>query len=395
MVRELVITLYLSVFRAIFIIFKQFPQKKKTTFVASFGENILYTVHELEKQTNDQVVILKTSQCKTDFGSEHLTLNFETSSLTDWIRSVYHLATSEKVFIDNYFGFLAAAPFKSNVACIQLWHAAGAIKQFGSKDPAIVGRSKRAHERFNEVYQQFDHVVVGSDQMASIFRDSFNLPEDRMLRTGVPRTDFFFDETARKKAEQTLAENYPVINEKKVILYAPTYRDNQLNSADLALEMDKMYQKLKDKYVLFLRLHPAVNADFQNKYPGFVINVSSYPYLNHLLTVTDLLITDYSSIPFEFALLNKPMVFFAYDLDRYTMDKGFWTSYEDLVPGPVAETTRDLVSIIETESFDMSRVRRFAHEWNKYSQGKSSERLIKAIYTEDEQTEFNKEFVNS
>src|SRR5699024_8092175 len=129
-----------------------------------------------------------------------------------------HLATCEKVIVDNYYGFLAAASFKSNVQCIQLWHAAGAIKQFGLKDPDIHGRSKRAYKRFNKVYQKFDQVVVGSERMASIFRDSFDLTDDKILRTGIPRTDFFFDDTAKKNAEQTLAREYPIINEKKVLL---------------------------------------------------------------------------------------------------------------------------------------------------------------------------------
>ncbi|WP_188633435.1 CDP-glycerol glycerophosphotransferase family protein [Lentibacillus kapialis] len=355
----------------------------------------MYTVKELEKQTNEEVVILKTSHCKTDFGSARLTLNFKASNLADWIRSVYHLATCEKVFVDNYFGFLAATAFKSNVQCIQLWHAAGAIKQFGLKDPVIQGRTLRAYQRFKKVYRQFDKVVVGSERMSSIFRESFNLSDNRILRTGIPRTDFFFDEVAKKNVQKTLVEEYPVINEKKVILYAPTYRDGSLNSAELELNINKMYQELKDKYVLFLRLHPAVNGEFQNKYPGFVVNVSSYHNMNHLLIVTDLLITDYSSIPFEFSLLDKPMAFFAYDLDQYTLDKGFWKAYEDLVPGPIAKNTPDLIDIIENETYDMDRIRSFAFRWNEYSQGRSSEQLIKAIYTEEKHYEVVNESVKS
>lgn len=384
MVRDLAISAYLLVFQIAFNICSLFPQKKKTVFIASFGDNILFTLNELEHQMDDDVVILKSSQCKTDFGATRLTLDFETGNLADWTRSVYHLATCEKVIVDNYYGFLAAASFKSNVQCIQLWHAAGAIKQFGLKDPDIHGRSKRAYKRFNKVYQKFDQVVVGSERMASIFRDSFDLTDDKILRTGIPRTDFFFDDTAKKNAEQTLAREYPIINEKKVLLYAPTYRNNALNSAELGLNIEKIYQQLKDKYVLFLRLHPAVNGEFQNKYPGFVINVSNYHNINHLLIVTDILITDYSSIPFEFSLLNKPMAFFAYDLDQYTVDKGFWETYEDLVPGPVVENTADLIDIILNGSFNMDRIRSFADHWNQYSQGKSSKQLIKAIYMDEE-----------
>src|SRR5699024_3793364 len=358
MARELAITVYLSVFRLIFTLFKQFPQKEKTTFVASFGENILYTVNELEKHMKDQVVILKTSQCKTDFNhsSNRTILEFEILHVIDWLRSIYHLATSQKVLVDNYYGFLAVTDFRPDVQCIQLWHAAGAIKKFGLEDPSIENRSARANRRFRKVYDRFDFVIVGSEKMASIFKQSFDLSNERILRTGIPRTDFFFDDEAKEAAKNSLVADYPVINEKKVMLYAPTYRDNELDIGELKLDIEKMYQAFKHDYVLLLRLHPAINGEFQNKYPGFVINVSGNYNINHLLVITDILITDYSSIPFEFSLLNKPMVFFAYDLDQYAIDRGFWETYEDLVPGPVVENTNDLVDVIRNRTFDLERI---------------------------------------
>lgn len=387
MARELVITVYLSVFRVLFTIFKQLPQKKKTTFVTSFGDNILHTVKELEKQTDEQVVILKTSHCQIDFSdsAKRTILDFESINIINWILSIYHLATSEKVIVDNYYGFLAVTEFEPNVQCIQLWHAAGAIKQFGLKDPSIQNRSARAYQRFQKVYRRFDYVVVGSERMATIFRQSFNISSDQILRTGIPRSDFFFNPLAVYEAEQSLKRDFPVIDGKKVILYAPTYRDDELHATDLELDIEKMYREFKDDYVLFLRLHPAIDGEYQNKFPGFVINVSSYHNMNHLLIVSDILISDYSSIPFEFSLLNRPMVFFAYDLDEYTQSRGFWEDYEDLVPGPVVKSTEDLINVMKSESFNMERVNKFANQWNQYSRGYSSERLVKAIYTEDEQ----------
>ncbi len=387
MARELVITVYLFVFRTLFYIFNVFPQKKKTTFVASFGDNVLYTVKEIEKQTEDQVVILKTSQCKVNFdnGSDRVILNFETLNLIDWLKSIYHLATSQHIFVDNYFGFLAVTNFKSNVSCIQLWHAAGAIKQFGLKDPSIEGRSPRANDRFQKVYQRFDHVVVGSEKMSTIFRESFGIRNDQILRSGIPRTDFFFDQEAKRQAEHSLRNEFPIINDKKVILYAPTYRDDQLHATHIELDIDKMYRDLKNDYILLLRLHPAIKFELNNKYPNFVIDVSDYPQLNDLLVVTDLLITDYSSIPFEFALLNKPMIFFAYDLEEYADSRGFWENYQQLVPGPVVNNTDVLVQCIRENYFELHQVKLFADQWNQYSRGYSSERLIETIYHEDKQ----------
>ncbi|WP_246202495.1 CDP-glycerol glycerophosphotransferase family protein [Virgibacillus doumboii] len=347
----------------------------------------MYTVKELEKQSDYQVVILKTSHCKVSFeeSSNRTILNFETVNIIDWIQSIYHLATTQKVIVDNYYGFLAVTDFKPNVQCIQLWHAAGAIKKFALKDPSIQKRYHRAYKRFQKVYSRFDHVVIGSERMATIFKESFGISNEQILRTGIPRSDFFFDEEAKNKAEQSLTQDFPIIIGKKVILYAPTYRDNELKKTDIELNIDKMYREFKDEYVLFLRLHPAIEEAYQNRYPDFVINVSNYHDINHLLVVSDILISDYSSIPFEFSLLERPMVFFSYDLDKYAKTRGFWEDYEHLVPGPVVRTTDDLIDVIRTNNFDMIRIRSFAEQWNQYSKGLSSKKLIKAIYTEEEQ----------
>lgn len=381
--RELAVSFYLLIFSLFFSIFKRYPQKKKSTFVASFGDNILFTVKELEKHTSEQIVILKTSQCDVDFGEDvqHLILKFEPLHPIDWLRSIYHLATSTHVMIDNYYGFLAVTNFKENVKCIQLWHAAGAIKQFGLQDKSIQGRSERTHRRFKQVYDRFHYVVVGSEKMAAIFQQSFAVESERIVRTGVPRTDFFFDERAMASVSDTLHNKYPILKEKKVILYAPTYRDDELDRANLMLDFRKMYEAFNEEYVLFLRLHPAVNMNVMHEYPDFVYDVSNYRDVNDLLVVTDILVTDYSSIPFEYSLLHRPMVFFAYDLEDYIRKRGIWETYETLVPGPVVKTTDQVVQAIKEKDFDMQKVVEFAEEWNEYSTGKSSKKLIEAFYS--------------
>src|SRR5690625_3520459 len=112
--------------------------------------------------------------------------------------------------------------------------------------------------------------------MISIFKDSFGLPENRYIRTGIPRTDFFYDEIRKSKAIDRLQSDFPKINGKKVIMYAPTYRDGEFNSVNLQIDLEQMYEHFKHDYVLFLRLHPTVNSKFRNKYPDFIYNVSNY-----------------------------------------------------------------------------------------------------------------------
>lgn len=384
MVREIAVSVYLFVFSCLFTLFKCYPQTEKSVFVASFGDNILFAVKELEKRTDEQIVILKTSQCRLDFEKHlehrHLIVPFSLKNPVQWIRSIFHLATAAKVIIDNYYGFLAVSRFKPNVKCIQLWHAAGAIKQFGLKDRTLETRSKKALKRFKKVYDRFHYVVVGSEKMAAIFQESFGLSAERMVRTGIPRTDFFFDERDMDRAKQSLQELFPIIQKKKVMLYAPTYRDDEREVSSLALNIREMYEAFHDEYVLFLRLHPAVDVNIAHEYPNFVYDVSNYHDVNHLLVVTDILITDYSSIPFEFSLLHRPMVFFAYDLEDYERKRGIWERYEQFVPGPVVKRTDELVRVIKEKQFDMQKIAQFAREWNEYSTGCACEQFVETFY---------------
>lgn len=382
MARELVINVYLFIFRMLFTLFNVFPQTNKTTFVVSFGNNALYTMNALEKLTDQRIIILKTRKCCMMFeGAPHRRIiMFKFPCIIDWVRSIYHLATSEKVFVDNYYGFLSATRFRRNTQCIQLWHAAGAIKKFGLKDHQIHNRHPSACRRFKRVYNQFDLVVVGSEKMAAIFSEAFDISVSQFLRTGIPRTDFFFDTSAMQETERALINQFPVINEKKIILYAPTYRDNNLSAADIKLDIQKMHTVLRDEYVLFLSLHPKMNVKAEYDYPGFVYDVSGLDNINHVLTVTDVLISDYSSVPFEYSFMHRPMVFFAYDLEEYAYSKGFWEDYEDLVPGPVVKNTDDLIDVLKNADFHLEQILTFANEWNQYSTGNSSERLIQTLY---------------
>lgn len=382
MAREIAITIYLAIFRVLFQMFNLIETSNKTTFVVSFGGNVKATLHSHERLVvNQQVVILKSPGCNTNFSTNNrIILDFRPKNIIQFLQSIYHLATSNHIIIDNYYAFLSATNFKSDVKCTQLWHAAGAIKKFGLEDLTNEQRTPRALKRFKSVYNRFDFVTVGSDQMAEIFKRSFGLTNDKFIYSGIPRTDFFFNKDKIRLAKEEIEDDFPSIINKKGLLYAPTYRDHDLQSTTLHLDLDKMYDHFKYEYVLFLRLHPAVASDYVNKYPGFIFNVSDYHSINNLLIGADILITDYSSIPFEFSLLNKPTVFYMYDYKEYSRNRGI--SIEDIatLPGPITSSTEELIQIIDTKEFKTELIKPFADEWNKYSRGNSSDNLIYTLF---------------
>lgn len=387
MLKEIFIALYLTIFKFVFSICSLFPQKNKIVLIVSFTENACYLQQEMVREKIPYEII---ALCKPSLQEEFqeklkgtTIIPFESPNLLNWCKSIYHLSTAKCVVIDNYFGFLSAITFRENVECIQVWHAVGALKTFGLKDKTIKNRSKKANQRFRRVYDKFDKIVVGSEEMASIFRKSFNLPAENILRIGIPRTDFFYEEKLHGMIRLNFEEQNPNLKGKKLILYAPTFRDAQLENYQIHLDIKKMYLELGSEYCLLIKLHPAVktNQNVQELYPNFVYDFSTYSGINELLVVVDYLITDYSSIPFEFALLKKPMVFFPYDLEFYQRERGVIQNYEKEVPGPVGFKTEEIIKWIKSNNFDIDKICEFSSKWNEYSNGKSSENLVHYILT--------------
>ncbi|KSU60438.1 hypothetical protein AS034_16485 [[Bacillus] enclensis] len=384
MIREILVTFYLFVFSAVFNICKLFPLQNKVTFVVSFSENNKSIYKEMIRQDfSCRTLFLTTEKMYGVFSKfeKATTLLFEMKKPLDFMRSIYHLATSKVILVDNYYGFLAKSEFKPGVDCIQLWHANGAIKKFGLKDPSVESRSSRAKGRFKAVYDRFTRVVVGSEAMAEIFRGAFGVTEDRLLRTGIPRTDVFFDQTAQLRAKSKLYKKFPFLKEKKVLLYAPTYRENQLSSAEIKLNLKKLALQFEDEYILLLKLHPAVKNDLciPAELSHFAYDFSGWHQLNELLFISDMLITDYSSVPFEYSLLNRPIIFFWYDLGQYEKERGIWENFMSLLPGPVAHTSEEVAAYISRMKADHESTHLFSSKWNEYSKGESSRNILDYI----------------
>lgn len=378
MKKEWLIELFLFINRCFFSVFNLFPLKKKIVLLCDFGDNARFVVNELATRDFKDIVILRTDKCKERFNRSgaRTVLSFNLTKFPDYIQGLYHLATAETILIDNYFAILSVMNFRPNVECIQLWHAAGAVKKFGLQDPSVLFRSPAAVRRFKRVYSRMNKVIVGSDEMVPIFKAAFGMKDHQVLRLGIPRTDFFYTPSAVESARNEILTKYPLLNGKKVILYAPTFRDQQLDVQSIPINFQDIMEQLGENYVMMIKLHPAVAQNMGDINHPFIISVENEVAVNKLLCVTDYIITDYSSIPFEFSLLSKPQIFYPYDLEKYEMERGFWTDYNELVPGPVVSTDDELVYVLQKDEFDMEQIKAFSKAWNMFSDGHASSKLV-------------------
>jgi len=294
-----------------------------------------------------------------------------------------------KYWISNYRMLDYQYPRKGQIY-VQCWHGTP-LKRLGydiqASDNAMnsIGEIR---EKYRTDAKKFRWLLSPSPFATEKFVTAWNLKETgqeyKILEAGYPRNDRLANATAAETAE--LKEKLGIAG-KKVILYAPTWRDNQHVSGKgytykTEVDFDMLREKLEDEYVIFFRAHYLVANSFDfARYEGFVKDVSSYPDINDLYIASDILVTDYSSVFFDCAILERPVVFYMYDLDEYANElRGFYISLEEL-PGPIVRDEDALVKEIRAaDGWKADEAyKNFVRKFDPYEDGNSSRRVLERI----------------
>ena len=247
---------------------------------------------------------------------------------------------ADTIVVDDYISYLAG----TNKRIIQLWHASGAFKRFGG------------------VYPRQDLAIVSSEYCRSFYAEAYRMPISTIVATGIPKTDWIFDNIETAKRRKRIKDKYDLTG--RVILYAPTFRANARNSLDLPLDIDFEGTMLISK-------HPIIS---DINISGIKSNVMvCNERTDELMAAADVMITDYSSVAFDWMLTGKPIGFYAYDLKEYV--RGFWLDYSSL-PN-VVTTSKGLERLLNTDmTCDYSGL---VDRYMNRCDGHASERVVNLI----------------
>lgn len=282
---------------------------------------------------------------------------------------------------------------KENQVFAQCWHGTP-LKRLGCDLEHFnnaMNSISEIRKRYEIEASKFSYFLSPSDFATEKFMTAWNIQnKDIMLQEGYPRNDFLINYT--EKDIQQIKEKLNLSNiNKKIILYAPTYRDNQHTAGvgytyETEVDFEKLQKELSDDYIILFRAHwlVAQNFDFE-KYKDFVVDVSNHDDINELYVIADMLITDYSSVFFDYANLKRPIIFYMYDLEKYRDDiRGFYLDLNEL-PGKIIDKDNELINEIKniTKNFKYDeKYRNFNEKFNYLDDGQASKRVVEKVIKE-------------
>ena len=287
------------------------------------------------------------------------------------VRGMYLLQTSRLVVIDNAYLPIHVAAHSRATQVVQVWHAEGALKRFG-----LDGVHPPEEPERTFLHRHYDWVVTSGEASREAWSRALRTPLDRVLALGSPRTDFFFDDAARAEARAGILAAYPALAGRRVILYAPTFRGRGRGKRPSAgLDVARLRAALPSSDALALKSHPNLDRRLVST-DGFDVIVDHQLDLNDLLTVADVLVTDYSSSIFDAALLRLRLLLLVDDLEAYERDPGLYLDYRTEMIGTQVTDTDAAIRALLDDRFDLAPYDAFIARHLGASDGHASARFV-------------------
>lgn len=356
-------------------------------------KKVVFIENRLSVISNTFQLIYEKLDKETDFDLHvhNLLIGFTTSKDHEHrvLEMLKDIATAKYIFMSEGSTIMSTFQLRKGSKIVQTWHGCGAFKKFGySTADLIFGDSRKGMERYPS-HKNYSLVTISSEEVKWAYAQAMNLPKDTDIikATGVSRTDIFFDQTFINKSKEKLYSLMPSAKGKKVILYSPTFRGRVVKATtpDI-LDVESFQRNFEDEYVLLMKHHPVVKnlPVIPEQYSLFAMDMTKQMTIEELLCVSDICISDYSSLVFEYSLFERPMIFFAYDIEEFCDWRGFYYPYEEFCPGPIVSTNEQLIEVIQNiEHFDRSKVTAFKRKFMGSCDGKSTERILRIIMNDD------------
>ena len=380
--------LFFFIWRVVFFFYSLFPvDEKLIVFVASCDTAMpkeYRLLFEKAEENGYRCVCLYDKRTKN---AKYFKKQFE--FMRDGIEFQRYYARAKTTFLYEYYLPAFVHKPRKGSRLVQLWHGCGAFKKFSySTRDSKWGLESKLFDRY-KVHKSYTDILASSEYIIPAYTEAFNADDGVIKALGVPRTDVYFDSRFIENQKQVLLESHPGLSGKRLILWAPTFRGNSMRFSynEKTIDFIKLASSLDSDTVFLIKLHPFASSvlsfteEEKKAIDGKIVNISDTVSTETALCCADVVITDYSSLIFEYALLSRPMIFYAYDLDEYEKERGFYYDYRSFVPGKIAKTTDELIDCIRNadRDYDQKVIDEFKDKFMSACDGHSTERIYNEL----------------
>ena len=353
--------------KAIYLPLKALPSKKKVTFISRQSDTPSRDIRILEKAIKE-----RWDDCQVVVLSKRLTPSVD--YVIHLIKQMYHLSTSRTVILDSYSIPVSVLKHKKDLRVIQMWHAIGSMKCFGY---AMIGKEEGRDPdiaRILKMHQNYDLILISSMDFIKDYVKGFGLTpqevKEKVREIPLPKMDYLSNHQYMLHRRHELFGENPKLAEKKNILYCPTFRkdvsDYDVESVKALLDSVNF-----DKYNVIYKPHPLsqLKIDDERIITGIKDNIDA-------ISVSDFVITDYSSIMYEAGIAGKPIYLYAYDWDNYSEKRELNIDLQKEVPAIFTGNPNEIVADIESGAYDYKALKKFINKNAKMPSGGSAVEAI-------------------
>lgn len=366
--KSIVLTVILALFYPFTFLFR--VHQNRITFISLEHDNLSKDF----KILHDELSAKQEYEIKTLLFKFQPTFLGQLQYILACIQQLFVLQSSKLVIIDYNNFVISKFPHRKEVKVLEIWHATAALKNFGN-----------CVQRDYEI-KNYDYAIANSDFYKGVYAQAFNLPEENVLVTGIPNNDKIFNDHFVQDTKARLLEKYPVLANKKVITYAPTFRGRiSTYFKEAKIDLARVHQALGEDYVIIYKAHPLISGSAYENNPH-VLFIEEEP-ISSIFCITDVLITDYSAIAVDWMVFDKPIIAYVPDFKSYSKKPGLTIDYLQEFPGAVTFNEGELIQALQatdSTSYQKERALFFKKTYN-YCDGKATERVLKVI--EDLMTE--------
>lgn len=342
----------------VYTFFKILPIRNKVTMISRQSSKKTMDFELLEKDFKNRYPKIKICiLCHELKGGANANLSEKVGYAFHCLKQMYHIATSKVVILDSYCILISILKHRKRLKVIQMWHSMGTMKKFGYQ---ILGLAEGANKKLAlemKMHKNYDYIFASSQAYAPYLVEGFGYGLDKVKIYSLPRVDLLTSKKYKDEISNKIQKVYPKVKEKKNIVYCPTFRKDEKKMTE---EIEKIVGKINyDEYNLIIKLHPLSKIEINNKKVINDKNFSSF----EMLFIADYIISDYSCIIYEAAVLNIPLYFWTFDLKHYLDTRGLTFDFQKEVPGVVSENIEDIIQAIQIGEYNYNKLQEFRKKY--------------------------------